>query len=67
MQYIACSATIDDLLMATLKDLGWGYNVKLIKPRAYNEKDKILPSSIKHNYVIVPDDSIDSKAAVVSK
>ncbi len=53
--------------MATLKDLGWGYNVKLIKPRAYNEKDKILPSSIKHNYVIVPDDSIDSKAAVVSK
>eukprot|EP00794_Sanderia_malayensis_P016775 gene16775-18470_t len=67
VQYIACSATINEQLTSMLKDLGWGYKLRHIKPKKYNYKERIVPASIAHNYILVPDDSIDSKAAAVSR
>jgi len=67
VQYIACSATIDDQIVENLTDLQWGRRMNVIKSEKCHETPVAVPSSIKHNYVFIPDFSIDSKVAVLSK
>lgn len=67
IQFIACSATINEQLIDNLKDYGWSSRPTVIRPEKFNDKEKSVPSCIKHNYVLVQDNSVDSKAAVISK
>ena len=67
LQHIACSATITEQMIVNLKDLGWGEQLKVIKSEQYDEKPVVVPGKIKHNYVLVPDGSIDSKVAALSR
>eukprot|EP00795_Rhopilema_esculentum_P012942 gene12942-3701_t len=67
VQHIACSATVNQQMIDTLKDIGWGFGLKVIKSDQCNERSAVVPECIKHNYLMIPDESYDTKAAALSK